>query len=348
MNKTQKTKNRFKFLFIICTAAVLLIALVTANVLERTFTYLGLIDLNSSESTGWYWILIFIFTSLIIGLALAFLLSRIIFRPVNTLIDGMAKLSDGDYSTRIDLGSYDAISDIATSFNLLAAELENTEILRSDFVNDFSHELKTPIVSISGLISLLKNENLTEKKRQEYLLIMEEEATRLSQMTSNTLYLSKIQKQGIITDKKHFNLSEQIRSSVLLLDKKWSKKSINFSLDFDEYYITANEDMLKEVWVNLIDNAVKFADEKTEIRMEVFKKDGEYTVTIENYGQEIPEKDYENIFNKFYQCEKSRSTEGNGIGLSIVKQIIELHDGNVYARSENGKTLFTVNLPLEI
>ncbi len=347
MKESQAKSNSFKAMFIVSTAAILLVALLTASILERTFTYFGLIDLDAAENTGWYWILIFIFTSLIIGLVLAFLLGRLIFKPVNIIIDGMTRLSDGDYSTRIDLGSYDTTKEIAASFNMLAMELENTEILRSDFVNDFSHELKTPIVSLSGLISLLKNEKLPESKRKEYLSVMEEEANRLSQMTSNILYLSKIQKQGILTDKTQFNLSEQLRSSVLLLEKKWSKKEVEFLLDFDEYYIVANEDMLKEVWVNILDNAIKFADEKSEISVNISKEnEKQIIVTIENRGPEIPKKDYEAVFNKFYQCEKSRSTEGNGIGLSIVKHIVELHGGSVFAKSENRKTAFTVVLPV--
>ncbi len=345
MTESKKAKNRLRFLFIICTAAILLIALLTANILERVFTYLGFINFDSPDNTGWYWILIFIATSLIMGIALAFLFSWIILKPVNKIIDGMSKLADGEYSTRLDLGNYETMKNVASSFNLLAMELENTDILRSDFVNDFSHELKTPIVSLSGLIALLKNENLPPEKRAQYLSVMEEEAARLSQMTSNILYLSKVQKQGILTDKGSFNLSEQLRSSVLLLEKKWSKKNLDFSLDFDEYYINANEDMLKEVWVNILDNAIKFAYEDTEIRLSISSQDSEYTVTLENFGPAIPEKDYEAIFNKFYQCERSRATEGNGIGLSIVKHIVMLHDGRISAKSKNGKTSFTVVLP---
>lgn len=346
MKNAESQKSRFKVLFILSTAAVLLVALLTANVLEWTFTHFDLINLDDPENTGWYWILIFIFTSIIIGLVLAALLSRLIFKPVNIIIDGMAKLSEGDYSTRIDLGNYDTMKNIASEFNLMAMELENTEILRTDFVNDFSHEIKTPIVSLNGLINLLKNDNLSDDKRRQYLSVMEEETNRLSHMTSNILYLSKIQTQGILTDKKEFNISEQLRSSVLLLEKKWSKKQLEFSLDFDEYNITANEDMLKEVWVNIIDNAIKFADEKSVIEINVKKAEQKLTVFIENQGPEISEKDYEAIFNKFYQCEKSRSTEGNGIGLSIVKHIVDLHGGLIKARSKDGKTTFSVALPI--
>ena len=228
----------------------------------------------------------------------------------------------------------------------VAKELEKTEILRTDFINDFSHELKTPIVSISGLISLMKSENLSDDKRRQYLTIMEEEANRLTQMTSNALYLSKVETQGILTNKREFNVSEQIRDSFLLLERKWSKKELIPNLELDEFMVLANEDMLKHVWVNLIDNAIKFSEEKKELKITAEKMYGQLFVSIQNYGPEIPKSDYEAIFNKFYQCDKSRSTEGNGIGLSIVKHIVTLHDGEVMVSSGNGKTIFTVALPI--
>ena len=260
--------------------------------------------------------------------------------------DGLVKLSEGDFSSRIELGKYYGMKNLTNNFNALAKELENNEILRTDFVSDFSHELKTPIVSISGLIGLMKNENLSYEKRRHYLTVMEEEANRLTQMTSNALYLSKIETQGILTNRNTYNVSEQIRSSVLLLERKWSKKDIEFSLEFDEYTIFANEDMLKQVWVNLIDNAIKFSNQNGLITITINKCEKELEITVQNNGPAIEESDYELIFNKFYQCDKSRATEGNGIGLSIVKHIITLHSGRIGVACKDGKTTFTVTLPI--
>lgn len=346
MKKKLSPITRVNVVFIAGTAIILLIALLFAAVLEFVFEKLNIISLVGIGTSEWYWVLIFAATSIVIGLVLAFLLGRIIFKPINTIVEGMEELSAGNFSTRIELGKYDEMKKIEKSFNTLATELEKTEILRSNFVNDLSHELKTPIVSISGLITLLKNENLPEEKRNHYLMVMEEEANRLTQMTSNALYLSKIETQGILTNKEKFNVSEQIRACLLLLERKWTEKNLAPSLDFDEYEISANEDMLKHVWINLIDNAIKFSTPGSELIITVGEEAGKLNVTVENYGVEIPESDYDAIFNKFYQCDKSRSSEGNGIGLSIVRHIITLHNGEITVESEMGKTVFTVSLPL--
>ena len=344
-DKNRAQRNMYLY-FILGTAAVLLIALITASMLEYLFVRVDNITGMPIENTPWYWVAIFSFTSLIIGLGVAMLLSIVLFKPINTVINGMTKLADGEYQTRIDLSKYEGMQELARTFNRLANELESTEILRSDFVNDFSHELKTPIVSIVGLIGLMKNENLSRDKKHHYLEIMESEANRLRQMTENALYLSKIESQGILTNKERFNLSEQIRASLLLLEKKWTQKSLSLSVDFDEFFITANEDMLKQVWINIIDNAIKFATPKSELSITVERSASNLTVAVTNEGEPIRDCDLEVIFNKFYQADKSRSTEGNGIGLSIVSHIVKLHAGRVYAASKDGKTTFTVELPI--
>ena len=347
MKKKLSPTSRLNIVFVAGTAAILLVALAVASVLEYTFIHFNLISWGDPHNSGWYWIFVFAGTSIIIGLILALLLGKIIFKPINTIVDGMTKLSEGDYSTRIDLGKYDGMKKLTNSFNSLAMELESTEILHTDFVNDFSHEIKTPLVSLCGLISLMKSESFPEEKRKEYLSVMEEEANRLTHMTSSALYLSKLETQGILTNKKSFNVSEQIRNSVLLLERKWSKKNVEPNLEFGEYTIYANEDMLKQVWVNLIDNAIKFSDENKELIISAEKAADKLIVKIENYGPEIPEGDRDSIFNKFYQCDKSRSTEGNGIGLSIVKHIVTLHSGEITVSCQNGKTAFTVTLPIK-
>ena len=341
-NKLAPT-GRVNTAFIIGTAIILLITLAVTSVLEAMFIKINLSVIISDGA--WYRFVIFSSTSTVIGLGLALILGKIIFKPLNTIAKGMEDLANGDFTTRIDLGKYDGLRPLTNSFNLLAEERQKTEILRNDFVNDFSHEIKTPIVSISGLIPLLKSNNLSEEKRMQYLQVMEEETNRLAQMTSNALYLSKIESQGILTDKSRFNISEQIRDSVLLLERKWTKKNLSPNLDFDEHIILANEDMLKQVWVNVIDNAIKFADEDSEFSVFITNDESKLTISITNCGPEIPETERNAIFEKFYQCDKSRSSDGNGIGLSIVKHIISLHNGDISVNCNDGKTTFIVTLP---
>jgi signal transduction histidine kinase len=227
----------------------------------------------------------------------------------------------------------------------MAEELEHTEMLRGDFVNNFSHEFKTPIVSITGFTKLLKHGNLSEEETQEYLDIIEEESLRLSAMATNVLNMTKVENQTILTNVSSYNLSEQIRSCVLLLENRWTNKNIEFNLEFDEHEISANEELLKQLWMNLIDNAVKYSPEYGFVTIKIRAEEEFYQVSIANAGIEIPKEKQKKIFEKFYQADESHSTEGNGIGLSIVKYVTELHSGEVSVESTKGITTFTVKLP---
>lgn len=287
--------------------------------------------------------------SLIIGGVTVFFSSRIPLKPVNEIINQMNRLASGDFKTRLQFGrtlsAHPAIKELTTSFNAMAEELENTELLRNDFINSFSHEFKTPIVSIAGFANLLEAGNLTEEQRVQYARAIREESMRLSAMASNVLYLTKVENQTILTDIAPFNLSEQLRSAVLLLEEKWSEKNIELQLEFDELMIEANEEMLKQVWINLIDNAVKFAPRCGTVALKVLEAGESLCVKVSNTGIEIPQEQWEKIFAKFYQADASHALQGNGVGLAIVKRIVTLHKGEVSVNSGNGITTFTVVLP---
>ncbi|MBQ9718050.1 MAG: HAMP domain-containing histidine kinase, partial [Clostridia bacterium] len=186
-----------------------------------------------------------VLVSLVIGSTAAFLTTKYSMDPVGRLVTHINRLASGDYRTRLSdkdfLAGTPAFQSVTESFNKLAEELQNTEMLRSDFINNFSHEFKTPIVSIAGFTKLLKRGNLTEEQQREYLDIIEEESLRLSAMATNVLNMTKIENQTILTDTTTFNVSEQIRSAILLLDEKWDRKHIELSADFNEYTITGNE-----------------------------------------------------------------------------------------------------------
>lgn len=287
--------------------------------------------------------------SLIIGGVATFFSSRIPLKPVNEIINKMNRLAAGDFKTRLKFGntmsSHPVVKELTTSFNTMAKELENTEMLRNDFINSFSHEFKTPIVSIMGLANLLEAGDLTEEERVQYAHAIREESMRLSSMASNILNLTKVENQTILTDVSRFNLSEQVRSAVLLLEEKWTSKNIDLQLDFDEFMIEANEGLLKQVWINLIDNAVKFVPRCGTVALEIGEVEENLCVRVRNTGSEIPYDKQDKIFNKFYQADESHATQGNGIGLAIVKRIVELHNGSVSVSSGNGITSFTVVLP---
>lgn len=286
--------------------------------------------------------------SLLIGIALAALSGRFALKPIRTLIAQMQRLAAGDLQTRLEFhepyANFPAYKELSDGFNKMAQELQNTELLRSDFINNFSHEFKTPIVSIAGFAKLLKRGNLTQQQRAEYLDIIEEESMRLSYMATNVLNLTKIENQSILTDQTEYNLSEQLRASILLLERKWSKKGLQWQLELGEHRITANEELLKQVWINLLENAIKFSPENDTVGVTISERAGRLSVSVRNMGETIPPDEQEKIFRKFYQADTSHSSEGSGIGLAIVKRVVELHCGAVEVQSENGGTVFTVTL----
>ncbi len=265
--------------------------------------------------------------------------------PVKKLIRGMTRLANGHFEERMTFREMSAMKELGDAFNSLASELENTEMLRSDFVNNFSHEFKTPIVSIRGFARMLKRTDLTETQRQEYVDIIVEESTRLANMATNVLNLTKIEKQTRLTNRQEFNLTEQLRRCVLLLEKKWDSKQLEIKAEFPEYMVWGDEELLQQVWMNLLDNAIKFSPEGAELGVRAVSSPQGLEVSIHNHGPQISEEHMKRLYDKFWQGDSSRSAEGTGIGLSIVKKVVDLHGGQIDVQSTPEETVFTVRLP---
>ncbi len=335
----------FMVLFVIQFATVL-VALAGLVVLVQT----GVITVEWIENlnTG-RMILLLAAVDTFIGFVVVITATTIPLRPVSNLILQMNRLASGDFQARLKFGrlltSHPAFAELTDSFNKMAEELGNTEMLRNDFINNFSHEFKTPIVSVAGFAKVLKRGGLTPEQQAEYLNIIEAESLRLSYMATNVLNLTRIENQSILTNVSRFNLSEQIRSCILLLEHKWAPKELEWKLDFGEHEIWGNEELLKQVWINLIDNAVKFSAHGDIVEIRLAQKEQEIRVSVINSGPEIPAEAREKIFNKFYQADESHSSEGNGVGLAIVKRVAQLHGGRALVRSQGGITEFTVELP---
>ena len=347
MNRRNRTSLTILLsLFVFC---VLIAAIGLAVLGVYILQWAGITGSMEEEMDMGTTVLLLSVISLILGWVLVFFSIRIPLKPIHTLISRMNRLAAGDFKARIRgkgiLANHPAVRDVNESFNKLAEELENTEMLRRDFINNFSHEFKTPIVSIAGFAKLLMRGNLTEEQRLAYLTSIEEESMRLSYMATNVLNLTKVENQTILTEITAFNLSEQVRSAVLLLEGKWTEKNIDLQLDFDEYTVEGNEEMLKQVWINLVDNAVKFSPRCGTVLLDVCEAGDRIRVTVSNTGPEIPPEKLNKIFGKFYQGDESHAAEGNGIGLAIVKRVVELHRGNIWVNSGNGMTTFTVELP---
>lgn len=270
--------------------------------------------------------------SVVIGTVMSLIFSRMPLKQFYKIIEATNQIADGDYSVRLDLKGPAEMQNLNNSFNHMAKELSSVEMLRTDFVNHFSHEFKTPIVSIRGFAKILKNGNINEEERNEYLDIIIDESERLSDLSMNVLNLSKIEQQSILTDKRRFNLSEQLRLVIVLLYDKWNHKHIDIDFECDEVYYNGNIEMLKQVWINLLDNAIKFSPAYSTIKIELSQSDAETIVRVADEGAGIPDNQKVHIFDKFYQGDASHSTKGNGLGLAIAKKIVELHDGTIIVK----------------
>ncbi len=354
MKKKQRHTSKLALMLLLSFVVFIIISI--AMLLTFLIIYLltkgGVMEFETNE-VGLLGIMEFVLcSSLVIGLILTNSMgSAIILRPVYRIINQLNRLADGDFKARLHfgkpIGEYPTFKQVEKSFNRAAEELEHTEMLRSDFINNFSHEFKTPIVSIAGFAKLLRSEDLSLEKRNEYLSIIEEESLRLSAMATSVLLLTKVENMTILTGVSVFNLTEEIRSSVLLLAEKWTAKGIEMDMDCSEYTIEADGELLKHVWINLLDNAVKFSPENGKVTVSV-KEEGKFlSVSVSNNGPDIPPEKIGRIYNKFYQADESHSSEGNGIGLAVVRKICDLHSGTISAESSGGTTTFTVLLPKE-
>lgn len=279
--------------------------------------------------------------SIVVGFALSFAYSALMIKATRPYVQALQKIADFDFSVRIKDVPVLAEFGLAEKFNLMAKQLESVEMLREDFISDFSHEFKTPIVSISGFATLLKNPNLTAEEREEYLNVIIDESARLVQLSNSVLTLARLDSQTIVNEQ--FLLDEQLRQSMLLFEHLCAEKHIEMTADMEEICVVNEKKLLSQIWVNLLSNAVKFTSEGGKIEVFAQDVDGVVTVCIRDNGCGMSEETQKNMFNKFFQGDKSRATEGNGLGLSVVKKICELLQIRLDVQSALGVgTLFTL------
>ena len=287
----------------------------------------------------------------VIGTAAAAILTKWILSPFKEMIDATERISRGDFKVHIQ-ETFDEKTDfgiLQRSFNHMARELDGIEMFRNDFINNFSHEFKTPIVSIQGFAHQLKAGGLTSEEEREYIRIIADESDRLAKMATNILLLSKLENQAIVTEKTEFYLDEQIRTCLLLLEKQWAAKDIDLNIDLDEVKYCFNEAMLSHVWVNLLGNAVKFTPRGGTVSCTLRANDEHVIVTISDTGCGMDEATQKHIFEKFYQGDTSHTGDGNGIGLTIVGRILVLCGGNIQVESRPDEgSIFTVTLPITV
>lgn len=292
-------------------------------------------------------VLILLMASTIVGTIVSLVMGRFSLKPIREVISATNKLANGEFSTRLNITHPLEFKKLGESFNRMAAELEGIELLRTDFVNNFSHEFKTPIVSIKGFAQMLKYEDLTVEERNEYLDIVISESSRLASLATNVLNLSKVENQTILSENYSFDLGEQVRRCILVLESKWEQKKILLSIDIQDICYVGNEELLNLVWLNLFDNAIKFTPESGTINIVLKLSDNYAKFFLRDSGCGICNDNLPRIFDKFYQTDTSHATVGNGLGLTLARKIVALHGGSITCKSELGVgTEFTVQLPL--
>lgn len=275
-------------------------------------------------------------------------LSRVIYRSVTKLTQGIEDIGEGKFETRLDIAKGGLFAHTYESFNKTAEELSNVTKLKNDFINNYSHEFKTPISSISGFSKLLlERDDLTEEEIKSYLTIINTESNRLADMANSTIMLSKLNNQQIVTDKTEYPLDEQLRMCIIILTEEWTKKNIEISSELDSVAYKGNADMMSRLWLNLIGNAVKYTPENGEIEVRMKKSDGKIKVEISDTGIGMSEETISRIFDQYYQGETAHSGAGLGLGLPICKRIVELCNGEISVKSVPDEgSVFTVTLPV--
>lgn len=271
-------------------------------------------------------------------------------KPLKSLLEASQKIIKGDFSARVEplhgLQKRNEMDIIIQNFNNMAEELASIETLRTDFIANVSHELKTPISIIKNNADFMQSDKISDEERKEYAKIISDSSKNLSNLITNILRLNKLENQKIFLNSKKFNLSEQLIQCMLKFESIWEEKDIDIQVDIDEnMMIYGDEELLDIVWNNLLSNAFKFTEAKGTVAIMAKKENENIVVSIKDAGCGISEKVGKHIFDKFYQGDTSHATKGNGLGLALVKRIIEIMNYEISVESVVNKgTVFTVKI----
>jgi signal transduction histidine kinase len=270
----------------------------------------------------------------------------------HSIIDAMRRLSRGDFNVSLNIrtGVDNQFGQLVRSFNDMAAQLSVMEKMRQEFISNVSHEIQSPLTSISGFARALRNDRLSDEERAHYLDIIETESMRLSKLSDNLLKLTSLESEHHPFEPRRYRLDKQLRDVVLACEPQWLDKAIDVDVCLEECEIVADPELMNQVWGNLIHNSIKFTPRGGAIGVRLQLRNGEAAVRISDTGIGIAEEDLPRIFERFYKADKSRNRSGggSGLGLSIVKKIVELHRGSIDVESKPGEgTAFTVRLPAQ-
>jgi signal transduction histidine kinase len=263
-------------------------------------------------------------------------------------IDAMRKISGGDFNVSVHTGGFNPYNELAVNVNQMAENLSAMEQLRQEFISNVSHEIQSPLTSISGFSTMLKQEGISPEEVIQFATVIETESRRLSRLSDNLLKLSALEANIAPLEMSEFRLDIQMENVLLMLEPQWTGKNITPEATLPKIVAVGNEDLLSQVWINLLHNAIKFTPDGGTIRVTLAKENGEVHCVISDNGIGMSPEEQLRVFERFYKVDKSRDRAlgGSGLGLSLVKKIVELHGGRITVKSELGVgTEFVIILP---
>ena len=350
--KAEKNQKRVAFLQLFC-IFFLLIAFVLTSSMILFMTYLtrstevSLSDANIRLAALVTFGNVF-FLSLICATVDMWRRKLTVERPVRRIIEGAQKVMDGDFSTRIKQvrGAENGFNAIIDYFNRMVQELSGMETLRTDFIANVSHELKTPLAVIQNYGSLLQQPNLSEEERKDYARTVTNAAQRLASLITNILKLNKLENQQIYPATVKFDLSEQLCECLLGFEDAWEAKNLEIETEIEDgILVDSDPELLSLVWNNLFSNAIKFTEDGGTVGLKVYRDGSHAVIEVSDTGCGISPEVGAHIFEKFYQGDTSHATQGNGLGLALVKRIVDIIGGEISVSSVQGKgSTFTVKI----
>ena len=263
------------------------------------------------------------------------------------MLEALSEIAQGNFGVSLNLDDNEPHHEMAKAINAMAKNLGNLESMRQNFISDVSHEIQSPLTSISGFAALLKDNNISPEKRLHYAEIIESESRRLSSMSEKLLNLSTLENGVEPLVRKEYRLDKQLENITLTLEPQWRAKKLSVEAELEKTIFSGDEGLLSQVWINLLNNAIKFTPEGGKILLSLKKEDNIIFFQISDMGVGLSPEEQLHVFERFYKADKSRDRAlgGNGLGLALVKKIIDLHGGSVSVKSELGSgSIFIVKL----
>ena len=331
----------FSFAFVIC--LVITVGILSFN--EGMPLDVGLVTAGAKRTLIW------VFVMTVIGCGIDALRRHLtVERYLNRVVDALDGISHGRFDQRLEtahigLGS-EAFREISVHINRLAEELSGVESLRSDFIASVSHEMKTPLAAVQNYASILRDPTLSPEMREEYTKVISQTTRRMADMVSNILKLNRLENQKIFPEVQVFDLGEQLAQCLLEFETVWETKNLELECDLaEDVQVSADPELLQMVWTNLFSNAMKFTPDGGGVSVSLTEKDGWATVCVADTGCGMSRETGVRIFEKFYQGDTAHVTKGNGLGLALVKRVVDITGGNISVRSTLGSgSTFTVQI----